>query len=279
MSVTFELKAEARGDLGKGASRRLRRAGQVPAILYGGGQEPLYGGGQEPQPLVLNHLDVLNQLKNEAVYSHILTLHLGDRSESVVLRDLQRHPFKPTILHIDFLRVSADRELRVHVPLHFLNEETARGVKQQGGIVSRALIDLEVVCLPKNLPEFIEVDIAELGIGDALHLSQISLPAGVELATQPAWSWPPKSKPAPSRMRWWSASITRKAARKSPARTRRRRLRLDRVIDLARSLPYLHDDGARSRREQRTAAAAASGGGVGQSGSRNPPQCWLLAGR
>ena len=176
MSVTFELKAEPRGDLGKGASRRLRRAGKVPAIVY--------GGGQDPQPLVLNHLDVLNQLKNEAVYSHVLTLKFGERSESVVLRDMQRHPFKPTILHIAFLRVSADRKLRVHVPLHFLNEETARGVKQQGGIVSRALIDVEITCLPKDLPEFIEVDILELGIGDALHLSQISLPAGVALATQ-----------------------------------------------------------------------------------------------
>ena len=174
MSVTFELKAEPRGDLGKGASRRLRRAGKVPAILY--------GGGQEPQPLVLSHLDILNQLKNEAVYSHVLTLNLGDRSESVVLRDLQRHPFKPTILHIDFLRVSADRELRVHVPLHFVNEDTARGVKQQGGVVSRALIDIEIACLPKDLPEFIEVDIADLGMNEALHLSQIPLPAGVELA-------------------------------------------------------------------------------------------------
>ena len=163
MSVTFELKAEPRGDLGKGASRRLRRAGKVPAILY--------GGGQDPQPLVLNHLDILNQLKNEAVYSHVLTLNLGDRTESAVLRDLQRHPFKPTILHIDFLRVSADRKLRVHVPLHFVNEETSRGVKQQGGVVSRALIDIEIACLPKDLPEFIEVDLSDLGMGEALHLS------------------------------------------------------------------------------------------------------------
>ncbi len=174
MSVTFELKAEPRGDLGKGASRRLRRAGKVPAILY--------GGGQDPQPLVLNHLDILNQLKNEAVYSHVLTLNLGDRTESAVLRDLQRHPFKPTILHIDFLRVSADRKLRVHVPLHFVNEETSRGVKQQGGVVSRALIDIEIACLPKDLPEFIEVDLSDLGMGEALHLSQVPLPAGVELA-------------------------------------------------------------------------------------------------
>jgi large subunit ribosomal protein L25 len=174
MSVTFELKAEPRGDLGKGASRRLRRAGKVPAILY--------GGGQEPQPLVLSHLDILNQLKNEAVYSHVLTLNLGDRTESVVLRDLQRHPFKPTILHLDFLRVSADRKLRVHIPLHFVNEETSRGVKQQGGVASRSLIDIEVTCLPNDLPEFIEVDLIDLGMGEVLHLSQIPLPTGVELA-------------------------------------------------------------------------------------------------
>ena len=174
MSVTFELKAEPRSDLGKGASRRLRRAGKVPAIVY--------GGGQDPQPLVLSHLDVLNQLKNEAVYSHVLTLNIGDRTESVVLRDMQRHPFKPTIQHMDFLRVSADRKLTVNVPLHFLNEESSRGIKQQGGVVSRALIDVEIACLPKDLPEFIEVDLADLAIGDALHLSDIRLPAGVELA-------------------------------------------------------------------------------------------------
>jgi large subunit ribosomal protein L25 len=175
MTTTFELNAEPRGKLGKGASRRLRRAGQVPAILY--------GGGQEPQPLVLNHLDVLNQMKNEAIYSHVLTLKVGDQTESVVLRDLQRHPFKPTILHLDFLRVSADRKLRAHVPLHFVNETTARGVKQQGGVVNRALIDVEIQCLPSDLPEFIELDLADLGLGETIHLSQLKLPSGVELAT------------------------------------------------------------------------------------------------
>lgn len=173
--MTFELNAEPRGKLGKGASRRLRRAGQVPAILY--------GGGQDPQPLVLNHLDVLNQMKNEAIYSHVLTLKVGDQTESVVLRDLQRHPFKPTILHLDFLRVSADRKLRAHVPLHFVNETTARGVKVQGGVVNRALIDVEIQCLPRDLPEFIELDLTDLGLGETVHLSQLALPAGVELAS------------------------------------------------------------------------------------------------
>lgn len=176
MSTLFELNAEPREVLGKGASRRLRRAGKVPAILY--------GGSQEPQALVLNHLDFINRLQNEAIYSHVLTLKVGGRTESAILRDLQRHPFKPLVLHIDFLRVSADRELRVRAPLRFLNEETAHGVKQQGGMVSRALIDLEIVCLPKDLPEFIAVDIADLKIGDGIHLSQIALPAGVVLATQ-----------------------------------------------------------------------------------------------
>jgi large subunit ribosomal protein L25 len=175
MTITFELNAEPRGKLGKGASRRLRRAGQVPAILY--------GGGQEPQPLVLSHQDVLNQMKNEAIYSHVLTLRVDDRAESVVLRDLQRHPFKPTILHLDFLRVSADRALRAHVPLHFINETTARGVKLQGGVVNRALIDVEIECLPSVLPEFIEVDLGDLGLGETIHLSQLKLPDGVTLAS------------------------------------------------------------------------------------------------
>ena len=175
MSAMFELSAEPRSDLGKGASRRLRRAGKVPAILY--------GGGREPQALTLEHLEFMNQLQNEAIYSHVLTLKLGDRIESAVLRDLQRHPFKPTILHVDFLRVSADRKLRVHIPLHFINEENALGVKQQGGLVNHALIDIEIACLPKDLPEFITVDIIGLGIGEALHLSDLKLPDGVELAT------------------------------------------------------------------------------------------------
>ena len=175
MSAMFELNAEPREDLGKGASRRLRRAGKVPAILY--------GGGREPRALTLEHLEFTNQLQNEAIYSHILTLKLGDEVESAVLRDLQRHPFKPTILHVDFLRVSADRKLRVHIPLHFVNEANSRGVKQQSGIVSHALIDIEITCLPKDLPEFIEVDLTDLGMGEALHLSDLKLPVGVELAT------------------------------------------------------------------------------------------------
>lgn len=174
MSTTFELKADLRGQLGKGASRRLRRAGKVPAILYGGGQDPV--------PLLLDQLDLINQFKNEAIFSHILTLHLDNRSEQVVLRDVQRHPFKPVFLHLDFLRVRADRQLRTLVPLHFINEAAAPGIKQQGGIASHVLTEVEIECLPKDLPEFIEVDLSHLEMGQAIHLSGIKLPAGVELA-------------------------------------------------------------------------------------------------
>ncbi len=176
MSVQFELTAEPRSALGKGASRRLRHAGQLPAILY--------GGNQQPQPLTLNQLEVQNLMNKagEAFYSHVLTLKIGGAVETAVLRDMHRHPFKPSIMHIDFLRVSADRQLRVHIPLHFTNESNSRGVKQQGGVVSRALIDIEIACLPKDLPEFIEVDLTHLGLGEALHLSDLQLPEGVELA-------------------------------------------------------------------------------------------------
>lgn len=175
MSTTFELRADPRGTLGKGASRRLRRAGKVPAILY--------GGGQDPMPLLLDQLDLMNQFKNEAIYSHVLTLNLGDRTEQAVLRDVQRHPFKSTFLHLDFLRVIADRKLRAHVPLHFANETTARGVKLQGGVINRALIEIEIECLPGDLPEFIEIDLVNLGLGDTIHLSEIELPANVVLAS------------------------------------------------------------------------------------------------
>jgi large subunit ribosomal protein L25 len=176
MSVTFELKAEPRSELGKGASRRLRRTGYLPAILY--------GGGQEPQPLTLNLLEVLNLMHKagEAFYSHVLTLKIDGKTETAVLRDMHRHPFKPTVMHIDFLRASADRKLRVHIPLHFINASLSRGVKQQGGVVSHALIDIEIACLPKDLPEFIEVDLTDLGMSEVLHLSDLKLPEGVELA-------------------------------------------------------------------------------------------------
>jgi large subunit ribosomal protein L25 len=173
MIVAFELDAEPRSALGTSASRRLRRQGRLPAVLY--------GAGQAPQELSLDHQQVLRQLENEAFYSHVLTVHIGSRTEQAILRALQRHPFKPTLLHMDLLRVAADQKLRAHVPLHFINEDSARGVKVQGGAVSRLRIEVEVSCLPKDLPEFIEVDLADLEMGESIHLSELQLPAGVEI--------------------------------------------------------------------------------------------------
>jgi large subunit ribosomal protein L25 len=171
MSVSFELQAEPRADQGKGASRRLRRAGKLPAILY--------GAGQEPQSITLDHNAVKLSLEHEAFYSHILKIQLGGKTEKAILRDVQRHPCKPIILHLDLLRVSEDHAIRVHVPLHFINEETCVGVKTGGGMISHQLVEVEVECLPRNLPEFISVDVAGLNVGDSLHLSEISLPEGV----------------------------------------------------------------------------------------------------
>jgi len=173
MNVSFELAADVRSDLGKGASRRLRHTNKVPAVLYGAHKEPTY--------LLLNHDDVVKRLEHESFYSHILTLKVNGKSERAVLKDLQRHPSKPRVMHMDFQRVSETEKLRMHVPLHFINAETAPGVKQSGGIVSHVLIDVEIVCLPKDLPEFIEVDLAHLELGHAVHLSDLKLPAGVQL--------------------------------------------------------------------------------------------------
>lgn len=172
MSIDFEINATARDDMGKGASRRLRRAGMVPGIVY--------GAHKEPTMISLAHNELIKSLEQEAFYSHILDLKLGSKSEKVVLKDLQRHPSKPFILHVDFLRVSAKEKIRVHVPLHFMNEDVAPGVKQ-GGMVSHMITDVEVSCLPKDLPEYIEVDMSGVDVGQSVHLSELVLPKGVEL--------------------------------------------------------------------------------------------------
>ncbi len=173
MSVEYVLNAEVRTDSGKGASRRLRRSNRIPAILYGGHQEPV--------SLSLLQNEVARQVREEGFFSHILTLKLDDRSERAIVRDMQRHHYKPLVQHIDFQRVSEHEVLRVHVPLHFINEDKCKGVRKEGGVVSRLMIEVEVSCLPRDLPEFIEVDIADLGINESLHLSEIKLPEGVEL--------------------------------------------------------------------------------------------------
>jgi len=170
--VDFVLNAKARGDKGKGASRRLRRlANQVPAIIY--------GSKTEPAPISLLHFDVQHALENEAFYSHIITINVdGAGSEEVIVKDVQRHPAKPTILHMDFLRVDRTQKLHTKVPLHFINEEKSVGVKA-GGIVQHVITELDIECFPQDLPEYLEVDVLNLDLGDSLHISDITLPEGV----------------------------------------------------------------------------------------------------
>ena len=173
MKTNFVVNAEARAAQGTGASRRLRRAGKVPAIIYGGKDAAL--------AVTLDHNELWNHLKTEAFYSHILTLKLDGKDQQVVLKDMSRHPVSDNILHLDLQRVLADVALRMHVPLHFLNAEIAPGVKVGGGVVEHHLNQVEVECLPKDLPEYIEVDLAKLEVNEAIHLSQLKLGAGVTL--------------------------------------------------------------------------------------------------
>ena len=168
----FELTAEPREDVGRGASRRLRRSGKLPGIVY--------GADQVATAITLDHDDVIHHIEHEAFYSHILTLKIGKEKQKVVLKDMQRHPFKPRILHIDLQRVSETEELTMRVPLHFINEEKCIGVKQGGGVISHLMTELEITCLPKHLPEYIEVDMLEVDVGDTIHLGDLKLPEGVE---------------------------------------------------------------------------------------------------
>ena len=172
--INFALNAEVRSDLGKGASRRLRRnESLVPAVIY---------GGEKPaQSISLLAKDLAKLLENEAAFSHVLTLNVAGTNESVVIKALQRHPAKGFVLHADFVRVVAGQKLSAHVPLHFINEATSVGVKQQGGEVSHTITEVEVSCQPQDLPEFIEVDLAKVEVGQIVHLSDIKLPKGVEL--------------------------------------------------------------------------------------------------
>ncbi|MFV8782305.1 50S ribosomal protein L25/general stress protein Ctc [Microbulbifer sp. SA54] len=168
----FKLNASVRSDEGKGASRRLRRLeAKVPAIIY--------GGEVEPQSIALLQKDMFKALENEAVFSSVLTLNVDGKEETVILRDLQRHPAKAVLLHADFQRVSADTKVHIKVPVHFLNEDTCKGVKA-GGIVSHTLTELEISAPASKLPEFIEVDLANLEMDGTVHISDIKLPAGVE---------------------------------------------------------------------------------------------------
>ncbi|MGQ0503497.1 MAG: 50S ribosomal protein L25/general stress protein Ctc [Panacagrimonas sp.] len=173
MAQSFVVNAEPRVEQGKGASRRLRRLGRLPAIVY--------GGNKAPQPVSVNHNELWKNLKHEAFYSKILTLNLGGTTEQVVLKDLHRHPVREEVMHMDLQRVLADVVLRMRVPLHFKGEEVAPGVKTGGGIFEHLMNEAEIECLPKDLPEFIEVDVSAMNVNDAIHLSQLTVPAGVTL--------------------------------------------------------------------------------------------------
>jgi large subunit ribosomal protein L25 len=170
MKIT--IKAEPRSLQGSGASRRLRRESKVPGIVY--------GAGKEATPIQLDHKDLWFKLKNEAFHASILDMEVGTDKAQVLLRDYQMHPFRPLILHADFQRVAADQKIHMRVPLHFVNEQNSPGVKVAGGLVQHVISDLVVSCLPKDLPEFIEVDLGELQAGHSLHLSSLKLPEGVE---------------------------------------------------------------------------------------------------
>jgi large subunit ribosomal protein L25 len=174
MATKREIAVEFRNDAGKGASRRLRRAGKVPAIVY--------GGGIDPRAIEIDHTQLLHVSQNEWFYSTILDLSVKGDVQKVLLRDLQRHPFKSQILHVDFQRVSETEEVRLKVPLHFVGQEKSPAGKTSGVVITHELNDVQVLCLPKHLPEFIEVDLSELPVGGVVHMSDIKLPEGVKLA-------------------------------------------------------------------------------------------------
>jgi len=173
MAQIHEIKAQNRSDEGKGASRRLRHAAMVPAVVY--------GGAQPPQSIQIEHNTILLAAKNEWFFSSILDLNVDGKVQKVLVRDWQKHPFKQQMLHMDFLRVNENEAVRVNVPLHFLNQEKSPAGKTSGVVISHNLTEVEVSCLPANLPEFIELDLADLKPGDIVHLSQIKLPKGVSL--------------------------------------------------------------------------------------------------
>lgn len=173
MRETFEIIAEKRNDAGKGASRRLRRSAVVPAIVY--------GGNAEPKSIQLDHEKTWLASQNEWFYASILNLDIDGQVESVLLRDMQRHPYKQQIMHLDFQRVDANQTLRARVPLHFLSQEKSPAGKSAEVVVTHELNEVEVSCLPKNLPEFLEIDLSDLKQGDIVHLSDIKLPEGVEI--------------------------------------------------------------------------------------------------
>ena len=173
MNDDFDLIADIREDQGKGASRRLRHEGKVPAIIY--------GAGRPPRALLFDHNRVLQQLESESFYSSVLNIKVGEKSQAAILKDVQRHPAKPLVMHMDFQRIVEDEEIKMSVPLHFIGEDVAPGVKQDGGAVSHLMNEVDIVCLPRHLPEFIDVDVSELELDEMLSMSDIKLPEGVSI--------------------------------------------------------------------------------------------------
>lgn len=172
MSTGFELEFEPREQHGKSQSRRLRREGKVPGVLY--------GAGRDPRSIALNANSLMHEMDKEAFYTSIISLKEGNRTQPVIVKDVHRHPIKPLILHIDFQRILEDEEITLDVPIHFVGEAVAKGVKLQGGEIQHLLTEIEISCLPKNLPEFIELDVTNLELNEVLHLSDVSVPEGVE---------------------------------------------------------------------------------------------------
>ena len=172
MSAHFELNAVSRGDAGKGASRRLRHQGLVPAILY--------GGENAPQTVSLSHRELVKALENEAFFSSIVTIKLDGTELRAIIKDLQRHPAKPVVMHADFQRVSKDRKINVHIPLHFINQDKCQGVKLQAGMIQHNANQIYISCFPQDLPGYIEVDMTPFSVGESAHISDLKLPEGVE---------------------------------------------------------------------------------------------------
>ena len=172
MKISFELAAEFRDDEGKGASRRLRHAGRVPAILY--------GGENAPQTVSLSHRELVKALENEAFFSSIVTIKLDGTDLQAIIKDLQRHPAKPVVMHADFQRVSKDRKINVHIPLHFINQDKCQGVKVQAGMIQHNANQIYITCFPQDLPGYIEVDMTPYSVGESAHISDLKLPEGVE---------------------------------------------------------------------------------------------------
>ncbi len=174
MRIGFELNAETRSDQGKGASRRLRHAGKVPAVIY--------GGHADARNVSLEHHRLLQLIDNEKFYSSIISVSVGAEKQAVIVKDVQMHPAKVAVLHLDLQRVSENEKIRLHLPIHFKGEAVAPGVKTQGGVVSHMMADVEVTCLPKDLPEYLEVDMSAMKLNETIFLADVKLPEGVTIS-------------------------------------------------------------------------------------------------